>query len=726
MLRALTRHWWQALAIWLVGTTALAAVVYTKFKPDYLSYSLLRVEPQGQTLFDSVEKDSNHIATQVEMIKSPGVLSAALQKKELQNLEILRDVPDAETQLRSLIKVQPIGVTYIIRVEATTGDPSISAKIVNAVVDSFVNAEGLLSTQTLTQQIESLELAERNLRNEIEVLHTGWKELVAQMEAPPEWAEAQLRGLRTATATPGEEKAGTSQGDENSTINLGQYARLHNNLLELDLELIKARTQVEKLRLTLERGDFEEQIDAQVNRAFQEDPDVAKIAEEIRAVDDSIARLESLVNKKSDPAYRQLYSRRQLLTQTYGKLWAAKAPHLRALMSRSAGPQEALRTAQEKVAAITAEKEAIEAKLATIQIESKKTGEKQIELVILRTELNGKQNMLDKVEQRLQQFRFDQQSANPVDVIDKARPIGIPLNNKRNKMLAMAPVGMLGLVMGLFTLLELRAGRVGSPDELSSRVPVEVFSVPPLPVVRQPRGLKDARNNEAQFEAFVQQLDHLRVALCGEAAQQTGRGRCVLITSATGGEGKTTLAAQLAVRCAEAGARTVLIDADLRRPTLGKLFEVPECPGLSDVLREEAPLEDALVPISQVGGCQLLPAGSPEPNPNRVLRGQQFAPMLEHLRRNFDVIIIDTPPVLPVPDALIMGRYADGVVLAARHDRSRFPLVERANTLLTGAGIPVLGVVINGVRPSGMRYGQYAYSYRTDRSAEGGSVGRAG
>jgi capsular exopolysaccharide synthesis family protein len=421
-----------------------------------------------------------------------------------------------------------------------------------------------------------------------------------------------------------------------------------------------------------------------------------------------------------------LYSRRQLLTQAYGKLWAAKAPRLRELMSNSAGPKEALRAAQEKVVAITAEKEVIEAKLATIKIESKKTGEKQIELAILRTELSGKQNMLDKVVQRLEQLRFDQQSADSVEVLDKARPIGIPLNNKRNKMMAMAPVGMLGLVMGLFTLLELRAGRVGSPDELSSRVPVEVFSVPPLPVVRQSRGLKDARNNEAQFEAFVQQLDHLRVALCGEAAQQTGRGRCVLITSATGGEGKTTLAAQLAVRCAEAGARTVLIDADLRRPTLGKLFEVPECPGLSDVLREEAPLEDALVPISQVGGCQLLPAGSPEPNPNRVLRGQQFAPMLEHLRRNFDVIIIDTPPVLPVPDALIMGRYADGVVLAARHDRSRFPLVERANTLLTGAGIPVLGVVINGVRPSGMRYGQYAYSYRTDRSAEGGSVGRAG
>ena len=192
----------------------------------------------------------------------------------------------------------------------------------------------------------------------------------------------------------------------------------------------------------------------------------------------------------------------------------------------------------------------------------------------------------------------------------------------------------------------------------------------------------------------------------------------MLITSAVGGEGKTTLAAQLAVRCAEAGASTVLIDADLRHATLGRLFEVPDCPGLSDVLRGDAKLEDALVPISQVGGCQLLPAGSPEANPNRILRGKAFAPMLEQLRRSFDVVIIDTSPVLPVPDALILGRLADGAVLATRHDQSRFPAVERANGLLAGAGIPVLGVVVNGARPSDRRFGgagYAAYTYRSDR-----------
>jgi capsular exopolysaccharide synthesis family protein len=291
------------------------------------------------------------------------------------------------------------------------------------------------------------------------------------------------------------------------------------------------------------------------------------------------------------------------------------------------------------------------------------------------------------------------------------------VTNKRDKYLAFTPLAMLGLVLGLVTLVELRSGRVGGTEDLTGRLSAEVFAVPPLPSARSAqRNRLEGPGRDPKFEQFVQQLDHLRVALCGEGGNE-GRGRCVLITSAVGGEGKTTLAAQLAVRCAEAGASTVLIDADLRRATLGRLFEVPDCPGLSDVLRGDAQLEDALVPISQVGGCQLLPAGSPEANPNRILRGKNFAPMLERLRTSFDVVIIDTSPVLPVPDALILGRLADGAVIATRHDQSRFPAVERANGLLSGAGIPVLGVVVNGARGGDRRFGSgYAsYTYRSDR-----------
>src|SRR5205823_3829656 len=155
--------------------------------------------------------------------------------------------------------------------------------------------------------------------------------------------------------------------------------------------------------------------------------------------------------------------------------------------------------------------------------------------------------------------------------------------------------------------------------------------------------------------------------------------------------GKTTLAAQLAGRCANAGLATLLIDADLRRPRLGDLLEVPEGPGLADVLAGEVDAEAALVVIGNAGGFHLLPAGAAGPDPSRLLQGDRLGQLLAQLRQAFDIVIVDAPPVLAVPDALLLGRWTDGAVLAVRHDASRFPLVERAHRRLAAIGVPVLG-----------------------------------
>ena len=211
-----------------------------------------------------------------------------------------------------------------------------------------------------------------------------------------------------------------------------------------------------------------------------------------------------------------------------------------------------------------------------------------------------------------------------------------------------------------------------------------------------------------QIDQFIQRLDHLRFAVCGNPAE-LGKGRCVLITSAIGGEGKTTLAAQLAARCGNAGMSTLLIDADLRRSGLCRLLDVQEGPGLSDVLKDLATIDDVVIPV-QGGTFYLLPAGTPIHDNSRVLQNQSVGLLITQLRQLYDLIIIDSPPVLPVPDALILGRWADGAVLAARYDSSRFPQVERARRQLDNAGIAILGTVINGMRNSASYYGRYAYS----------------
>ena len=280
-----------------------------------------------------------------------------------------------------------------------------------------------------------------------------------------------------------------------------------------------------------------------------------------------------------------------------------------------------------------------------------------------------------------------------------------PSANKRQRFMMMLPVGVLFAVLSLFLLLEIKAERVADPDLLSSRVQSEVFALPPLPTGRAARGLSGP---DDQIDKFIQRLDHLRFAVCG-GQQDAGLGRCVLVTSAIGGEGKTTLAAQLAARCGNAGISTLLIDADLRRAALCDLLDVPEGPGLSDVLKNEANVDEIVIPV-QGGTFHLLAAGTPVDDTSRILQGRNFAILIAQLRQRYDMIIIDSPPILPVPDGLILGRWTDGALLAARFEVSRSPQVERARRQLDSAGIPVLGTVINGMRSSDAYYGRYAFN----------------
>jgi capsular exopolysaccharide synthesis family protein len=282
--------------------------------------------------------------------------------------------------------------------------------------------------------------------------------------------------------------------------------------------------------------------------------------------------------------------------------------------------------------------------------------------------------------------------------------------------MAAAPVGMLLGVLGLCVLVELHAGRVHDPEELPDRLRLQVLGVvPKLPRTRPDHGRLSSREeirSRRDQDQFIQSLDHLRVAICSEKSARGRPRRSVLITSACGSEGKTTLAAQLAERCVNAGLLTLLIDADIRHPTLSRMFDLPTSQGLVNVLRGESRAEEAISVIGDAGGFHFLPAGSPRVDPSRLFHDGRLSKLLASARESFDIVIVDAPPVLPVPDALTIGRWVDGAVLTVRFDTSRYPLVERANQRLAAVGVPVIGAVVNGFGGSeGGYYGGYYPSY---------------
>lgn len=190
-----------------------------------------------------------------------------------------------------------------------------------------------------------------------------------------------------------------------------------------------------------------------------------------------------------------------------------------------------------------------------------------------------------------------------------------------------------------------------------------------------------------------------------------GKHRVFLITSAIPGEGKTFTSSNFAASLAQQDFRTLLIDADLRKPSVSKLlFKENLKPGLSEVLMGTADLAEATVP-TEVPNLWVIPAGGIAPNPSELLAQPRVQEVLEKLRGQYDRIVIDSSPVLAVRDPLLLARYVEAACLIVRAGHSPAKASAQAVRLLSEAGAPTTGVVLNSVRQGSGAY--YAYAYRT-------------
>jgi len=196
--------------------------------------------------------------------------------------------------------------------------------------------------------------------------------------------------------------------------------------------------------------------------------------------------------------------------------------------------------------------------------------------------------------------------------------------------------------------------------------------------------------------------------------------RTLMIVSAAPGDGKTTVARHLAGAAARMGTRVLLVEVDLRRPTLAEQLDIPSGPGLSDVLIGAVSMNEAVQSIElqaqpAVDGARrraldVLVAGATlPPNPAELIESHAMEAVLQQAKSAYDLIVIDTPPLTAVSDAFPLLRKVDGVIIVGRVARNRRDIAERLHETLTGAGAPLLGVVANGVKSSGP--GSYAYAY---------------
>ena len=288
---------------------------------------------------------------------------------------------------------------------------------------------------------------------------------------------------------------------------------------------------------------------------------------------------------------------------------------------------------------------------------------------------------------------------------------------------------ILGLLLGLLLGIGLAFAVEHLDDTI--RVQEEVERLTPgtrvlavIPMVRswkskdQTLVITVTEPNSVAGEAFRSLRTSLRFATLDSHVQT------ILVTSPGESEGKSSTAANLGVVLATSGERVVVVSGDFRRPRIGKYFNLDERVGLTTVLLGRCSLEEALQPVPGVDGLSIMATGERMSDPTGVLGSQQFAGLLEKLRQMFDLVLVDSPPLLPVTDAAILAQTVDATLLVVAAGQTRGKNLRRATEALSLVHGTLLGVVLNEVSTStnGYGYGKY-YRYGKYEPTEQAATG---
>jgi capsular exopolysaccharide synthesis family protein len=309
-----------------------------------------------------------------------------------------------------------------------------------------------------------------------------------------------------------------------------------------------------------------------------------------------------------------------------------------------------------------------------------------------------------------------QQPAVKVEVVAGPLLNPVPVAPRPVRMYTLA--GLLGLLAGagLAILREVLDVTIKNAETLRQAADAPVLAVVPFDsTARRSPLVMSGDPHSARAEAFR----HLRTNL--QFVDVDHPVKAIVITSSVPDEGKSTTAVNLACSFADMGRRVVLIEADLRRPRIAEYLGLEGAVGLSNVLAGQVEVGEALQPWGD-SGLYVLPSGFVPPNPSELLGSRNMSALLARLRTEFDVILIDTPPLLPVTDAAVVATHADGAVLVTRYGKTAQNRVRTALASLRAVDSQVLGCVLNMQPTKGVADSYYGTYYRAERDKAADAV----
>jgi polysaccharide biosynthesis transport protein len=676
LLKALRRRWLTAAVLSLLLGAVAAGAAWYLMAPNYTSFATLRVLANQEGIVwnadpTSIAAQSTELRTQTAALTSRRVILAALRQDEVKRLGLDARYGDPVDWLETNLKTTFIDPGEFITVTLNASDPTDATtalkNIINAYMDDVVYGE---------------QTAKAARHAEVEKIYTETaNNLNRKREVFKEAAD----------------KAGTSDHEVLTRQQQALLDNLHEAKLQrgqLNLELVKAQSMLKAwdIRLTAVKELVID--DTQVQAALQGDSVAAPNLARLPALKDLIKNIQDKTDDAKDPILVGAQAKVADLEAAVEKRRGELKEEIRARMNASNSQDAQINKAQldNNVVALTKAVGELDDAIKDMEVRADKIGAWNNDLEAQRGEIRRLEKVLDDIGTKKEKLTVELKAPARVSVWQSA---DLQKRDMKKQILttAAAPVGVILLVCMAIAWLDVRQRRVRSAGEVANGLGIRVVGAVPGAAHLERRLTAEA---ELAGSPALESFDAIRTQLLRDDGAEVAR--IVLVTSAGAGEGKTTLAGHLASSLARAGRKTLLIDGDLRSPSVHQLFELPMQPGFSEVLLGEVEAAEAVQNATQ-DGLAILAAGQWDREVMQALARDGLEGIFERLREEFDFIVIDSHPVLSATDSLLIGQQVDAVILSVLRDVSQMPRVYAASQKLSALGIRILGAVVNGADP---------------------------
>jgi polysaccharide biosynthesis transport protein len=692
-IHALRRHWLMAFGIALVCAAAAGPAVWYSIGDKYTAKAFLRVamqeKPIAFTTTDiqaTMDRDRFEIykSTQQQMVLSRWVLTRALGKTDVLKLESVQKTQketDIVWWLTQYLSVNFPGKAEIMEICVTRPHAKEAATLVQAVVAAY-----------MAEVVDNEAGLKRKRLSELDSVYAE--------------KDREIRGKRDDLKKLAE-TLGASDTDALTTRQKLQLDML--NLYRQEL----ARTQFDMRRLQSEQAaqqallktiESSELGDADLEAAVQSDPIAKQLFVELGWKKLDQTYMEGAMVSGSRSHYSERYMQEINNMQRQYDARRAELADVVRLKKKSTIMLDAQRI-QATLAVLSEQEQTQQREVDEKQRDAERFGSSTVDIEMLRAEIKNLDTLLTTIAAEREKLKVEVKATPRITPLgDKPEIPDVPSNGTiRLALTFLATMFAFACPIAIVILWDARAKRINSATDVAQRLRLPVLGWMPLIPPRIIRRLgSPSKRSQTWHMRLTESVDGIAARVLRKA--DTEQCRVIMVSSAAGGEGKTTLATQLAMSLARAGRQTVLVDFDLRRPAFDEVFGLPLEPGVCEALRQQDSVS-AIVHQVVAENLAVLTAGRWDRTALATLSNGAAAAMFKQLREDYDFVVVDTSPILPVADARFVSQHVDSVVLSVFRDISEVPKIEAACEILAAFGANNVEAVVTG--PNENMYGRH-------------------